>query len=166
MNHYDKHLGLAGSKIQAYLRARKRRKQLMRLVTFIVLVLISTLLIGIVTIPIANASNVVYYNANQENEGRAETITGMVTAYTSSVDETDDRPFEMASGKTVYRGAIACPSRLEFGTRVVIQGHIYTCDDRMNARYREDNNFDIWMTSKAEAYQFGKQILDVTIVKQ
>ena len=94
----------------------------------------------------------------------AISIEATVTAYSSSEDETDDRPWEMASGRTVYEGAIACPSRFEFGTRIMIDETIYTCEDRMANRYRDGNYFDIWMGSKGDALQYGKQSLSVLVL--
>lgn len=94
----------------------------------------------------------------------AISIEATVTAYSSSEDETDDRPWEMASGRTVYDGAIACPSRFEFGTQVLIGERIFTCEDRMAKRYRDGNHFDIWLGSKGEALQYGKQTLSVLVL--
>lgn len=85
---------------------------------------------------------------------------GEFSAYTASVDETDASPHIMASGKKVYTGAIACPSRYQFGEKIEVQGlGIFTCEDRMNARYRESNHFDIYIPTKAEAFEFGRQAL-------
>jgi len=72
----------------------------------------------------------------------------------------------MASGKKVYPGAAACPEFLEFGTKVEIEGKIYTCEDRMHKRYRDKWYFDIWMPEKAYAYEFGRQLLEVKIITQ
>ena len=40
----------------------------------------------------------------------------------------------MASGKEVYRGAVACPYFLTFGTIVRINNELYTCEDRYARR--------------------------------
>jgi 3D (Asp-Asp-Asp) domain-containing protein len=80
-----------------------------------------------------------------------------VSAYNAEVGQTDDRPFEMASGKNVYSGAIACPRNIKLGTKIEINNKIYTCEDRMNKRY--NNNVDIFMWSKSEALNFGRQKL-------
>lgn len=80
-----------------------------------------------------------------------------VSAYNAEVGQTDDRPFEMASGKTVYSGAVACPRDIKLGTKIEINNKIYTCEDRMNKRYK--NNVDIFMWSKADALEFGRQKL-------
>lgn len=96
-------------------------------------------------------------------ETNTEVIEGEVTAYTSSVEETDDRPLEMASGDKVYDGAVACPSRYHFGTMVRIEGKQYVCEDRMHRRFRDGNYFDIWLSDKKEALSFGRKHVKVII---
>jgi len=91
-------------------------------------------------------------------------VTATITAYTSSVDETDDTPFETASMTQTRRGVIACPSKYEFGTQVVIEGRQYTCEDRMNRRYRDQERFDIWVETKDEAFTWGVRELPVRIL--
>lgn len=90
-------------------------------------------------------------------------VSATVTAYTSSVDETDDDPFITASGKTVRDGTLACPSKYKFGTVIEIQGERYTCEDRMNKRYRHTERFDIWVQTKSDAFQWGKKQLFVKV---
>lgn len=77
----------------------------------------------------------------------------IITAYSSSVDETDDTPFITASGARVNEG-IAANNCLKFGTIVEINGHKFTVQDRKNRRYSCEW-FDIWKQDKAEAIQFG-----------
>lgn len=87
-------------------------------------------------------------------------VQATVTAYTSSVDETDEDPFITASGSTVRQGTLACPSKYKFGTIVEIEGEQYTCEDRMNKRYRHTERFDIWTLTKKDAFAWGnKQLL-------
>lgn len=88
----------------------------------------------------------------------------VVTAYTSSPDETDDTPFITASGAHTTPGEIACPSKYAFGTQVKIHDAIYTCEDRMNAIYADQEHFDVWVYTKDEAYEWGHQTLDVEIL--
>lgn len=88
-----------------------------------------------------------------------------VSAYTASEDETDANPTEMASGRTIYPGAIACPSRLAFGTRVVIENTTYVCEDRMAKRYRDKEHFDILVGSKQEAREFGRKKLETVVIQ-
>ena len=88
-----------------------------------------------------------------------------ISAYTASEDETDSRPWEMASGKTIYDGAIACPSRLTFGTQVLVEDRLYTCEDRMSRRYRDGNHFDILVGTKEEARVFGRKSLETIVIQ-
>ncbi len=86
------------------------------------------------------------------------------SAYTASVDETDENPLIMASGKIVYIGAIACPRHVKLGTVIELKSGVrYTCEDRMNIRYK--NNFDIFMTSKGEALDFGRKYLEYKVIQ-
>ena len=101
--------------------------------------------------------------AAQEPSEPAGTIA-IVTAYTSSVDETDDTPFITASGERTKRGVLACPKKYEFGTKVLIAGRQYTCADRMNQRYRDKECFDIWVETKSEAFDWGRRTLEVKIL--
>lgn len=95
----------------------------------------------------------------RQNEHVFEAI---VTAYSSSPDETDDTPEIMASGKKVYPGAVACPRRIEFGVEVEIEGRRYTCEDRMHPRF--DDRFDVWHPSKDEAWEWGKKKVLVRVL--
>lgn len=93
---------------------------------------------------------------------QGERVVATITAYTSSEDETDSTPFENASGNRPGPGSVACPVRYAFGTRVLIQGQQYTCDDRMHSRFSE--RFDVWRETKNEAFEFGKKRVVVAII--
>ena len=88
------------------------------------------------------------------------------TAYSSSVDETDDTPFITASGKTVRDGIVA-NNLLSFGTKVRIPeiygDKIFEVQDRMNQR-KSVYQFDIWMPSKSEAINFGVKTARIEII--
>jgi len=72
-----------------------------------------------------------------------------VTAYTS-------RPFATtASGSRGFDGVVACPRKFPFGTKVMIEGKIYECLDRLSRKY--DDRFDIWKPTHAAAKLFGKR---------
>ena len=93
-------------------------------------------------------------------------VKAVITAYTSTPDQTDDSPFTAASGKHVYDGMIAA-NWLPFGTRVKIPSlygdKVFTVDDRMNARYGY-GRMDIWFdSSKGEAKKFGVKRVEVEI---
>lgn len=98
----------------------------------------------------------------EESMQMGEIISAEVTAYTASVEETDDRPREMASGDEVHEGAIACPSRYHFGTMVMIEGKQYICKDRMHKRFRDGNYFDVFTNNKEDAISYGrKQVIAI-----
>jgi 3D (Asp-Asp-Asp) domain-containing protein len=90
-------------------------------------------------------------------------VAAIVTAYTSSEDETDSTPLINAAGTRPQDGSIACPSKYPFGTLVMIQGKEYRCDDRMARDLQDQPQFDIWVTSKKEAFEFGRQLVIATV---
>ena len=73
----------------------------------------------------------------------------MVTAYSSTPDQTDDTPFHTANGTYVRDGIIAA-NFLKFGTKVRFPDYfgnrVFEVQDRMNARYT--NRADIWMPTR------------------
>ncbi len=88
-----------------------------------------------------------------------------LTAYSSSVDETDDTPFITASGKAVRDGIVAT-NGLAFGTKIKIPSvfgdKIFVVEDRMHRR--KVGIVDIWMPSKKEALKFGAFKADIVIL--
>lgn len=93
-------------------------------------------------------------------------VKAVITAYTSTPDQTDDSPFIAATGKRVYDGMIAA-NWLPFGTKIKIPAlygdKIFTVDDRMNARYGY-GRMDIWLdTTKTEARKFGVKRVEVEV---
>lgn len=100
---------------------------------------------------------------------KQEVVKIRATAYNADAAQTDDTPDIMASGKKVYPGAIACPRRYPFGTKVTIKGKTYTCEDRMNLRFdasfgnSKDERFDILMATRKEAINWGIRHVDATI---
>lgn len=93
-----------------------------------------------------------------------ERIMAIVTAYSSEVSQTDDTPEIMASGQRVFDGAAACPRFLDFKTKIIIDGKLYICHDRMAERYRDGNFFDLWFQDRDNAIQYGRQTKDVLIL--
>lgn len=110
-----------------------------------------------------NRPDVIFAHFEHKNpvQVKFESIEAIVTAYSADIEQTDERPWEMASGRTVYDGAIACPIMLNFGDKVEIGGNIYTCEDRMAKRYRDKWRFDILMKDKQSALRWGKQTKQV-----
>ncbi len=96
---------------------------------------------------------------------RFYTVT--VTAYSSSVDETDSTPFITASGKRTQDGVVAA-NFLPFGTKVKIPelfgNKTFVVEDRMNRRF--SNRMDIWFPSKWQAKRFGKRTAQIVVFNE
>lgn len=90
-------------------------------------------------------------------------VTAVVTAYTSSPEETDDTPNVNAAGKETRSGTAACPAKYAFGTVIEIEGEKFVCEDRMHLRYRHGDFYDIWMESREEALKWGRRVLQVLV---
>jgi len=88
-------------------------------------------------------------------------LSQIIYGYSSTPDQTDSTPFTTANGKRVRRGIIA-NNCYDYGTKIRIKDRTYIVEDRMNARYGCDV-FDIWFTTRQEAKNWGKQILDIKI---
>jgi 3D (Asp-Asp-Asp) domain-containing protein len=101
----------------------------------------------------------------QEAHRGSQRLQASVSAFNSEVGQTDDTPFITASGTHVHSQTAACPSRYPFGTRIRVQGMgEYICEDRMNARYREGDYFDLWMADRESAIQWGRRTVSVVIL--
>jgi 3D (Asp-Asp-Asp) domain-containing protein len=92
----------------------------------------------------------------------ADILQAEFSAYTIGDGFTPDTI--MASGNEVYRGAIACPIKYKFGTRIKVGEDIYTCEDRMAERFRNGEYFDIYFSDLDEAIKFGRKQLDYSVI--
>jgi len=85
-------------------------------------------------------------------------IKVVLTAYSSTPEQTDDTPFTTASGTQVADGIVAS-NDWDFGTRVqfptIYGDKTFVVTDRMNKRYDGENRIDIWMNNTHEAIHFG-----------
>ena len=101
--------------------------------------------------------------AEKTPEVKTKKVT--LTAYSSTVDQTDDTPFIAASGKHVYDGMIAA-NFLPFGTKVKIPAlfgdKVFTVHDRMNRRYTE--RVDVWFAETQDALKFGIRTAEIVIL--
>ncbi len=92
-------------------------------------------------------------------------VKKVITAYSSSPDETDETPFITASNTFVRDGIVATNS-LPFGVKIMIPeifgDKIFVVEDRMHPKY--GNRIDIWMPSKKMALEFGKKFAEVYIL--
>jgi len=121
---------------------------------------------------ISNATHA-SYAAKTSNEAKnvTKTLKVVVTAYSSSWDETTGIPGVAgtitASGKKVADGIVA-NNKLPFGTKIRIPSlygnKIFIVEDRMNKRMGE-HRFDIWMPSKQEAKIFGVQKVEIEVLE-
>ncbi|MEK7632042.1 MAG: 3D domain-containing protein [Patescibacteria group bacterium] len=93
--------------------------------------------------------------------------TVVMTAYSSTRDQTDSDPFTTASGHKVRDGIIAM-NGVPFGTKVRIPekfgDKVFVVQDRMNARYGS-SRADIWMKTRNDAKQWGVKRVKVEILK-
>lgn len=96
-----------------------------------------------------------------------EVIPMKITAYSSTVDQTDSTPFITASGMHVRDGIVAT-NMLPFGTQIEIPllfgDKIFTVEDRMSARMK--NVVDIWMATTSAAIRFGVNHTDIFVVSR
>ena len=109
------------------------------------------------------------YVAKTTNEAQkaVKTIKVLVTAYSSTPDQTDDTPFITASGKYVKDGIIA-NNMLPFGTKVRIPklygDKVFIVEDRMN-KSKGNYQFDIWMSNRPLAVNFGVKTTEIEILE-
>jgi len=91
----------------------------------------------------------------------------MITTAYSEYDSCHYAGCKMASGKRAYIGAVACPRKWKLGTKVKINGIIYTCEDRYNKNLGD--RIDIFQGYGDLAYnqakQYGKQNLLIYIIE-
>ena len=90
-----------------------------------------------------------------------------VTAYSSSVWQTDDTPFITANGTQVKDGIVA-NNFLAFGTKVRIPelygNKIFVVEDRMHQRVG-NYHIDIWFPTYEEALNFGAKNAHIEILE-
>jgi len=96
-----------------------------------------------------------------------KTIKVVVTAYSSTPDQTDDTPFTTASGKSVGDGIVA-NNMLPFGTKIRIPciygDKIFIVEDRMN-KNKSNYHIDLWMPSRSSALTFGVKTAEIEILQ-
>lgn len=108
-------------------------------VAFAVLTIAGALLgpfAGSVAAPVLNAEGTAFVDETTVSETApaepAQTFQAVLTQYSraDSCHNMRNGKCLMASGRAVYVGAVACPYFLELGTKIVIDGETYTCEDR------------------------------------
>lgn len=94
--------------------------------------------------PVKYIANVSWYTAADDECGKADGIT--------------------ASGEMAVAGVTVAADDLPLGTVVRINGHDYIVQDRFGGGHT--NRIDIYCDSKEEAFNNGRQYLEVEIVKE
>jgi 3D (Asp-Asp-Asp) domain-containing protein len=106
-------------------------------------------------------------NPNDPEPRLVETLTVTVTAYSSTVLETDESPYFTASGAHVRDGTVAS-NLLPFGTKIKIPelygDKTFVVEDRLHWSAGKDK-IDIWFPSYQEALNFGVKKTYIEIFK-
>lgn len=138
-------------------------------------IIVSICLLGIIMPQTTNADfpNDTYCTLAVEKAGSkvaetaVKTIKVVITAYSSTPDQTDDTPFITASGKHVRVGIIA-NNMLPFGTKIKIPklygDQVFVIEDRMNKK-KSDYHIDIWFPSKNLAINFGVKTAYIEVLE-
>jgi len=86
-----------------------------------------------------------------------ETIPVIITAYSSTVWQTDDTPY-ITAANTVVRDGVVATNMFPFGTKLRIPEYfgtkVFVVEDRMNERMG-DSTIDVWFPSTYQARLFG-----------
>ena len=101
---------------------------------------------------------------------KTEILKLYVTAYSSTLEQTDSTPCIAASGYDLCKhnkeNVVAC-NFLPYGTKVIFPDldpeKVYIVVDRMHERY--NSRLDIWMKDTAAAKKFGLKYLRVAIIR-
>ena len=95
------------------------------------------------------------------------TIMAVVTAYSSSPEQTDDTPNITAAGTHVKDGIIA-NNYYSFGTKIripqIFGDKVFIVEDRMHWR-KSNSHFDIWFPEYWQAKNFGIQDTYIEILE-
>ncbi|HBV33598.1 TPA: hypothetical protein DIC39_04010 [Patescibacteria group bacterium] len=104
------------------------------------------------------------FPTSESREARYK-IRVTVSAYSSTVDQTDDTPFITASGEVVRDGIVAA-NWLPLGAHIripeVYGDKVFVVEDRMNKRY--SNRLDIWMPTRDDAKAWGLQYVTIEVL--
>lgn len=94
-------------------------------------------------------------------------IRVVITAYSSTVGQTDETPFLTANGTYVHDGVVA-NNGLPFGTQIRIPElfgeKVFSVEDRMHWRVG-DHQFDIWFPTYEQAKNFGVRYAYVEVLE-
>ena len=101
--------------------------------------------------------------SKQKQEVLAEKIVANVSAYTGSDEENGGYGGINCEGNPLEEGMVASDD-IPQGTKVIIHGKEYIVADTFGGGYR--NRIDIYMPNRANALRFGRQYIEVTIIRE
>jgi len=91
----------------------------------------------------------------------------VITAYSSTPDQTDQSPYVTAAGTPVRKGVVA-NNYLPFGTKIripeIYEDETFVVEDRMHWN-KPAHHLDIWFPSRARAIQFGSKTTYIEILE-
>lgn len=94
-----------------------------------------------------------------------DTIPVVVTAYSSTVWQTDDTPFITASG-TLVRDGIVATNILPMGTKIkmpdIYGDKVFVVEDRMHPSKRM--HIDVWFEEYSDALNFGAKHTTIEVL--
>ncbi len=104
--------------------------------------------------------------SREENEPeKYKVVKVLITAYSSTPEETDDTPFITASGSYVKEGIVAA-NFLPFGARIrmpkIFGDQVFVVEDRLHEK--NNDRIDVWFPSKEKALKFGTKISEIEIL--
>lgn len=105
-------------------------------------------------------------NVNTASIKIATTRYMVITAYSSTPDQTDASPFITASGAHVRDGIIAA-NIFPFGTLIKMPklygDKIFVVEDRLAPK--NGHKIDVWFPSRESAMEFGVKITEIQVLK-
>lgn len=113
--------------------------------------------------------NSLIYSANPANPDPKvlREMNVIVTAYSSTILETDESPYLTASGTHVKEGIVA-NNLLPFGTKIrmpkIFGDEIFIVEDRMNRKVGY-YHIDVWFSSYLEAKSFGVKTTYIEVLE-
>ena len=119
--------------------------------------------------PVLNQEQLVGQTVLEARSAPEETykrkLTVVLTAYSSTPDQTDSTPF-ITAANTPVRDGVAAANFLPFGTKFKVPklfgDKVFTVEDRMHTKYND--RIDIWFGSRTAAKEFGLRKATVFIL--
>jgi 3D (Asp-Asp-Asp) domain-containing protein len=116
-------------------------------------------------------NNSIVKTSQVEKKVEQQYKTFEITAYTNGYESTGKRPSDplygvTASGKkSKEHYTVACPKSMPFGTKLYIPYFetVFTCEDR--GGLITEGHIDIYMKRLKDAQDFGRQQLEVQVIK-